>query len=188
MQQYDENFFPNNPNLVLTINRKGVITRVNPAGLKIARFRKEEMIGTKFYKLPGVFKKENIMDYFLIFFKGIILGKGTHGYIGSLNDGEGNPHLLEFDVYPIRMKNKVKELLVIMKDLIKIEINQEKPSGEKIQVKDEYKIYIPSNVLETKPGDVINFKLTEDGEVVLEKDYSLSLKSSKVLRSRFNIK
>jgi len=151
------------------------------------------MVGTKFYKLPGVFNRQTIMDYFYIFFKGFVFARPTFGYIGWLNDGEGNPHLLQFNVYPIRVKKKVKELLVIIKDLIRIDMNEKKPFEEKLQVDDEYKIKIPDSILETKLGDVMNFKLTDDGKIIIEKEdfengHFLNSKSTQVFLSRFNIR
>jgi len=169
----NKTFFPDSPNMVLTLNRKGIITRVNPACTKIARFKEEEMVGTKFYKLPGVFNRQTIMDYFYIFFKGFVFARPTFGYIGWLNDGEGNPHLLEFNVYPIRKKKKVKELLVIIKDLIRIDTSQKKPPPEKefiVTIDNNNEIILPEEIREKinlSPGDLVFFEMKDDKTLAL---------------------
>jgi len=68
-----------------------------------------------------------------------------------LNDGEGNPHLLQFNVYPIRVKKKVKELLVIIKDLIRIDMNEKKPPREKefiVTIDNNNEIILPEEIRE----------------------------------------
>jgi len=118
--------YHNSQDLVLILDTLGRIVSINKAGLDFSNFKREEVIGHPFWKLPGVFSISQVKDYIKVFKDGL-LGKPSYTFIRSLIDNNNKEHTMDFSVIPIRIKEKVRYILVIGKDIT-----------EKKEIKDAY--------------------------------------------------
>lgn len=114
--QLAELFFKSTHDLMMIIDTFGIIRRINDAGIAVSGFSKKELIGKRFWSIPGVFSKNNITS-FLQVFKNSLQGKSTDNFTQNLHDKNGKEHVISFSTHPIKQKNKMKGLLVVGKDI-----------------------------------------------------------------------
>ncbi len=112
----DELLFQNTSDFIVFVDRTGRFTKVNKAGVCFSGFSEEELIGKRFWQLPGVFSKKNF-PAFLTVFKNTLKGKSTKGFVNELFDKKGNKHIISFSTYPIKKDGKITSVLVIGKDI-----------------------------------------------------------------------
>ena len=55
-----ELLFQSTSDLMLFLDKRGKIAKINKAGIAYSGFSEDEVIGQSFWKLPGVFSKRNI--------------------------------------------------------------------------------------------------------------------------------
>jgi len=111
-----ELLFQGTSNLMLYLDKHGKITKINRAGLAFSGFTEGEVIGKRFWKLPGVLSRRNVPK-FLNVFKNAFKGRETQSFVGEINDKLGGKHIMDFSMYCIKEDRKVKYLLVIAKDI-----------------------------------------------------------------------
>ena len=104
--------------MVMYIDNKGRIIKINNAGLGFSGFKKEEVIGKYFWTLPGVLSKKNIPKYMKVF-KDTLKGKKSKDFIADLKDKSGNKHIMNWSVYPKIVYGKVDYIMIIARDITK---------------------------------------------------------------------
>lgn len=102
------------PDGIVTVSLNGIVTSANPAFLDITGYKKEEVIGKRFYQL-GTLRKIDLRNNLKIFSQ-IIRGKipPPVEFVFQYKDGTqgwGEAHLGFID------KNKEKELIAIVRDI-----------------------------------------------------------------------
>lgn len=112
----DEVLFQNTSDFMVFVDKTGRFTKVNNAAIYFSGFSEGDLIGKRFWKLPGVFSKKNFSS-FLTVFKNSLLGESTKDFVNKLFDKQGNKHLISFSTYPIRKEGKISSILVIGKDI-----------------------------------------------------------------------
>jgi PAS domain S-box-containing protein len=115
-QYLKELFFQTTSDLMLFLDTLGRITRINNAGRIFSGFDEKEIIGKLFWTMPGVFSKKNIPKYLSVF-KDSLRGKIVKNFQGTLSEKSGRKHIMNFSTYPIIENKKVKNILVIGKDI-----------------------------------------------------------------------
>jgi len=122
-----ELLFQSSSKLMMYLDTRGRIAKINNAGITFSGFSKEDIIGKRFWMMPGVFTKKNIPQYLQVF-KNSLLGKKTKGFIATLNDKSGKTHTMEFSTYPILEQKRIKHILVLAQD-----ITEKKEIGQKFE-------------------------------------------------------
>jgi PAS domain S-box-containing protein len=112
----DELLFQNTSDFIVFVDKTGRFIKVNNAARYFSGFSEEELIGKRFWKLPGVFSKKNF-PAFLTVFKNTLKGESTKDFVNELFDKNGNKHVISFSTYPIRKEGKICSVLVIGKDI-----------------------------------------------------------------------
>ena len=117
--------------LMLYLDLRGRITKINRAGIAFSGFSKDEIIGQFFWKLPGVFSKSDIPRYLNIL-KNLIAGKPSINFVGKLYDKSGKKHIMEFSTFSIKENSKITSFLIVGKD-----ITEQKELNNKMQKTDK---------------------------------------------------
>ncbi len=120
-----EIFFQSTSNLMLFLDKSGRIVKINKAGIAFSGFSKNEIIGKRFWKMPGVFSRNNVSIYLKVF-KNSLMGKKTEKFIATLEDKTGKTHTMEFITHPIIEQKKIKHILVIAKDITDLKESKNK--------------------------------------------------------------
>ncbi len=111
-----EILFQSASDLMLYLDKRGKIAKINKAGIAYSGFSEDEVIGQFFWKIPGVFSKRNIPKYLKVF-KNTLKGKPTENFLCELHEKSGKKHVMDFSTYPIKENNKVASILVVAKDV-----------------------------------------------------------------------
>ena len=117
--------FQSTSNLMLFLDRTGKIIEINQAGIDFSGFTKEEIIGKRFWKIPGVFSKENVLDYLRVF-KNSLLGETTEHFVATLKEKTGKTHTMDFSTYPIYENNCINYILIVAKDITELKTSESK--------------------------------------------------------------
>lgn len=112
----NELLFQNSSDILFFVDKVGRFTKVNKASIHFSGFSEDELIGKRFWKLPGVFSKNNFPAYLAVF-KNTLKGKSTKDFVNELFDKKGKKHVISFSTYPIRTGGKVSSVLIIGKDI-----------------------------------------------------------------------
>lgn len=115
-----ELLFQGTTNLMLYLDVKGRIIKINKAGIDFSGFSEEEITGKKFWKLPGVFSISNLSAYLRVF-KNTFKGEITKNFISELYDKTGKKHIMNFSTYPLTQHSKTESILVIGEDITRKE-------------------------------------------------------------------
>lgn len=116
--------FDNAAEAIILLDRKGTILEANDKLIELAGFRKEELIEKNFIKLlPHVeikYKKA------LLAFKNLMIGKELKDVDWTIRNKEGKK--VHFLAHPsiIKDKNKVKSIILILEDITKRKIAEDK--------------------------------------------------------------
>jgi len=118
--------------LMLYLDLRGRITKINRAGIAFSGFSEDEMIGQLFWKIPGVFSKRNIPKYLKVL-KNTIRGEPTESFLSELHEKSGKKHIMEFSTFPIKENRKITSILVVGKDITEQKESENKlhETGEK---------------------------------------------------------
>ena len=121
--------------LMLYLDLRGRITKINRAGIAFSGFSEDEMIGQVFWKIPGVFSKRNIPKYLKVF-KNTIKGEPTESFLSELHEKSGKKHIMEFSTFPIKENRKIPSILVVGKDITEQKESENKmhKTGEKYRL------------------------------------------------------
>ncbi len=102
--------------LYLILDKLGRIIEINSMGIKYSAFKKEDILGNFFWKMPGVFKAHNI-SRFISVYRDTLKNRPTKPFLEDIYDKEGKQHLMKFSTYPIYKNGNVNNLLVVAQDV-----------------------------------------------------------------------
>ncbi|MBN2065858.1 MAG: PAS domain S-box protein [Candidatus Thermoplasmatota archaeon] len=111
-----ELIFQSTTDLMLYLDRSGRIIKINNAGIAFSGFNVSDIIGKRFWKMPGVFSRHNLSKFILVFINSL-KGSSTTCFTCELSDKSGKQHIMEFSTYPIKRNNCIGQILVIGKDM-----------------------------------------------------------------------
>ena len=114
-EQKYRNLFEQAPDLMMTLDMKGVITACNTAGLAISRYSRDEIVGKHFSKL-GFLRIEDIPKY-LTLFASIATGKVPKPVQVAWHSKDGTQFVSEFHVSLIKERDKTVGIQVIARDI-----------------------------------------------------------------------
>ena len=158
-EYYHELVFQNSSDLMMYINKLGKIIKINEAGLKFSGFKKKEVIGKFFWQLPGVFKS-NIKQFIKVY-KNTFKKKPTKEFSGEISNKFGEKHIMEFSTYPINVKDKVRYILVVGRDIT------------------EYKL-VEEMLIKTEESEANYRELAEHYEVLAENTMNIIFQTTKM--------
>ncbi len=118
-----ELIFQSTTDLMLYLDRSGRIIKINNAGIAFSGFNVSDIIGKRFWKMPGVFSRHNLSKFILVFINSL-KGSSTTCFTCELSDKSGKQHIMEFSTYPIKKNNSIGQILVIGKDMTQYKENE----------------------------------------------------------------
>ncbi len=139
--------------MFLYLDKKGRISDINKSGLDISGFEKNEVIDKVFWKLPGVFSIKNLPKFMKIY-TDAIRGKSTTDFICNLKNKYGKKYIMKFSTYPIFENSKLKNILVVSKDMSDEEKAKEKLTLSEKKFENIFKLSPSGIILVDKKGCV----------------------------------
>jgi len=126
LEQRYRNLLETLPYIVVTINRKGIITSCSKAVLPITGYSRSEIVGKHFSKLK-FFYAENIPEL-LKLFNSSVSGKKTKPFRVRLKDKNENERFVDFHIGLIQEDKRVTGLQVLARD-----VTQQKEYEERLK-------------------------------------------------------
>ena len=96
------------PDVIVTLNLKGVVTSYNSSFLTLSGFAKDEIVGKHFTQLPTVLVRD--IPRYIKLFGSIIMGKIPEPFEITWTDKEGNLSIAEIRVCLIKKRRKIGHL------------------------------------------------------------------------------
>lgn len=105
-----ESLVEHNPNIVLTVDNNGLITNVNPKGIEISKFTREELLSSSFFSF---FREEDLQ---MIEYKFHHLQEEQKNFEAPIKNGEGHWIPMVITFVPIIVDEIIVGVFVVARD------------------------------------------------------------------------